>query len=213
MKGDDGIEITEEAYDWAYPLVMRRLTDCIVLHHEAASGFTAQEIHSVHLARGWSGIGYHYYVRKDGSVYRGRPEEASGAHTEDENYHTVGICFEGNFETEAMGDLQLAAGRALIADIRSRYAGIDVKRHSDYSATACPGKYFPFTEMVKEDDDMTGEEIYEKLCGYLREQPCPDWAQAELQEAVDAGITDGTRPCELIPRYQAAIMAKRAKQG
>lgn len=207
------MEIIEETYSWAYPLVKRRLTDCIVLHHEAASGFTAQQIHEVHLARGWSGIGYHYYVRKDGAVYRGRPETTSGAHTENENYHTVGICFEGNFEVDRMGDAQLAAGRELIADIRSRYAGIDVKRHSDFNATACPGKNFPFAEMTKEDDDTTGEEIYEKLNEYLREQPCPDWAQAELQEAVDAGITDGTRPCELIPRYQAAIMAKRAEQG
>lgn len=61
-----------------------------------------------------------------------------------------------------------------------------------------------------EDDDMTGEQIYEKLNEYLREQPCPDWAKVELAEAVKMGITDGTRPCELIPRYQAAIMAKRA---
>lgn len=63
------------------------------------------------------------------------------------------------------------------------------------------------------EDDMTGEQIAEKLNEYYAEQPCPDWAQAELQEAIDAGITDGTRPCALIPRYQAAIMAKRAKEG
>lgn len=62
----------------------------------------------------------------------------------------------------------------------------------------------------KEDDSMTGEQIYEKLNDYLRELPCPDWAKAELEEAKKLGITDGTRPCELIPRYQAAIMAKRA---
>ena len=57
---------------------------------------------------------------------------------------------------------------------------------------------------------MTGEEIFEKLNDYLSAQPCPDWAAAELKEAVDAGITNGTRPMELIPRYQAAIMAKCA---
>jgi hypothetical protein len=38
----------------------------------------------------------------------------------------------------------------------------------------------------------------------------PEWAKTELQEAIDLGITDGTRPMQLIPRYQAAIMAKRA---
>ena len=204
------MDIIEETYDWAYPLTARRLTDCLVLHHAAASGFTAQQIHQVHLNNGWSGIAYHYYVRKDGCVYRGRPEDKAGAHTHDENYHTIGICFEGNFETDEMGGAEFEAGRALVADIRERYPGIDVKRHKDFNATACPGKNFPFEEMISE---MTGEEIYAKLNEYLREQPCPDWALEELQEAIDAGITDGTRPCELIPRYQAAIMAKRAKLG
>lgn len=64
----------------------------------------------------------------------------------------------------------------------------------------------------KEDEDMTGEEIYEKLNEYLKEQPIPDWAADELNEAIKAGITDGTRPMQLVPRYQAAIMALRASK-
>ena len=205
------MEIIEKTYAWAYPLTTRRMTDGIVLHHAAASAAAPEQIHAFHLAQGWNGIGYHYYVRKDGTVYRGRPEAASGAHTENENWHTIGICFEGNFMTEIMSEVQLKAGRALIADIKTRYPGIDVKGHRDFNATGCPGTNFPFERMVEED--MTGEEIYTKLNEYLRELPCPDCARAELQEAINAGITDGTRPCELIPRYQAAIMAKRAKQG
>ena len=63
-----------------------------------------------------------------------------------------------------------------------------------------------------EEDDMTGEEIYNKLNDYLRDKPAPAWAQAELAEAVALGITDGKNPMQLIPRYQAAIMAKRAAQ-
>ena len=62
----------------------------------------------------------------------------------------------------------------------------------------------------KGDEDMTGEEIYMKLTEYLRGLPAPEWAKEELWEAVDMGITDGQRPMELCPRYQAAIMAKRA---
>lgn len=61
-----------------------------------------------------------------------------------------------------------------------------------------------------QEDDMSGAMIYKKLNEYLSEQPLPDWAQEELAEAVAMGITDGTRPMELVPRYQAAIMAKRA---
>lgn len=63
-----------------------------------------------------------------------------------------------------------------------------------------------------EDDNMTGEEIYKKLNDYLKSQPVPEWAKAELQEAIDAGITDGSNPMALIPRYQAAIMAHRGSK-
>ena len=63
-----------------------------------------------------------------------------------------------------------------------------------------------------EEDSMTGEEIYRELQAYLSKQPVPAWARAELEEAMELGITDGTSHMELIPRYQAAIMAKRAAQ-
>lgn len=63
-----------------------------------------------------------------------------------------------------------------------------------------------------EEDDMTGEEIYEKIQDHLSKQPLPDWAKEELAEAVALGITDGKNPMQLVPRYQAAIMAKRAAQ-
>ncbi|MCD8358722.1 MAG: DUF1906 domain-containing protein [Oscillospiraceae bacterium] len=66
---------------------------------------------------------------------------------------------------------------------------------------------------IEEDDIMTGEEIYNALNEYLVDMDAPDWAQDELQEAIDMGITDGTRPMQLIPRYQAAIMAKRAAEA
>lgn len=65
----------------------------------------------------------------------------------------------------------------------------------------------------EEDDDMTGEQIYNALKEYLAGKPVPAWARDELQEAIDMGITDGTRPMELVPRYQAAIMAKRAAKA
>ncbi len=61
-----------------------------------------------------------------------------------------------------------------------------------------------------EEERMTGKEIYDALCQYLSSQPVPAWARAELEEAAAMGITDGENPMQLIPRYQAAIMAKRA---
>lgn len=64
----------------------------------------------------------------------------------------------------------------------------------------------------EQEDTMTGKEIYESLNEYLGRQPVPAWARAELEEAVSLGITDGKNPMQLIPRYQAAIMAKRAAE-
>lgn len=60
-------------------------------------------------------------------------------------------------------------------------------------------------------EDMSGEEIYMALQTYLKDVKLPDWAKKEMEEAKAMGITDGTNPMQLIPRYQAAIMAKRAK--
>ncbi len=65
----------------------------------------------------------------------------------------------------------------------------------------------------KEDDNMTGEEIVRKINEYTAGQKVPDWAEEELKEAVAMGITDGSNPMGLIPRYQAAIMAKRAAKA
>lgn len=67
----------------------------------------------------------------------------------------------------------------------------------------------PFDNLDKEDI-MTGKEIYDALNDYLKTQPAPVWAKKELQEAIDAGITDGKAPMALIPRYQATLMALRA---
>ena len=60
------------------------------------------------------------------------------------------------------------------------------------------------------EEEMTGKDIYMALSEFLAKEPLPEWAKAELDEAVKLGITDGSNPNVLIPRYQAAIMAKRA---
>jgi N-acetylmuramoyl-L-alanine amidase len=62
------------------------------------------------------------------------------------------------------------------------------------------------------EDTMTGKEIYDTLNEYLATLPVPEWAEEELEEAKAAGITDGTNLMQMIPRYQAAIMALRASK-
>ena len=62
---------------------------------------------------------------------------------------------------------------------------------------------------------MTDEEAYElivKAQRYAAGLEPPAWAEAELDGAVKRGITDGTGAMQLVPRYQAAIMAARAQE-
>ena len=141
------MKINEVSYKWNGALSKRRSTSRIILHHAAASKCTAQQIHQWHLANGWVGIGYHFFVRKDGSVYRGRPEDTVGAHARNNNYDSVGICFEGNFMTETMPIAQKWAGQELVQHLKDKYGISKVQKHSDVNATGCPGTHFPFKEV------------------------------------------------------------------
>lgn len=121
--------------------------EMIVLHHAAVTNCTVEDIHKWHLNRDWAGIGYHYYVRKDGKIYRGRPENAVGAHCPTVNAKSIGICAEGNFEADTMPEAQKSAIIELCRDIRSRYKINDIKAHREIKATACPGKNYSFAEI------------------------------------------------------------------
>ena len=147
------MKIIETNLSFAYDPGQRAATDYIILHHAAADG-DVQAVHRYHrYTKGWSGIAYHFYVAKDGGVYRGRPEDWNGGHTGGYNHNSLGVCFEGNFETETMNDKQLTAGRALIEYLRERYPAAAIVLHGEVNATACPGMYFPKTELLAEDDD------------------------------------------------------------
>ena len=50
--------------------------------------------------RGFSDIGYHFYVTRDGEIHRGRPTEKIGAHCLNHNRHSIGICYEGGLDAE-----------------------------------------------------------------------------------------------------------------
>ena len=143
------MKIIETEYKWAMALTRRNATNGVVMHHAAATTCSAEDIHRWHLDNGWAGIGYHFFVRKDGSIYRGRPIDTVGAHTYGRNSDTIGVCFEGNFEKEEMPEAQKNAGVELVSWILELYPQITkVTKHMDHVATACPGKKFPFKEIT-----------------------------------------------------------------
>ncbi len=119
----------------------------IVFHHAAAASASVEDVNRWHLARGMNGIGYHFYVTREGVIHRGRPEWAIGAHTL--GYNTwLGVCAEGNYQLQRMPDAQLKALEAVRAYLHRKYGGVD-KRHSDLNSTACPGRNYPWTELIR----------------------------------------------------------------
>lgn len=134
--------------DFAY-LSEREHTDLIVIHHTGNpqnDNLSAATIHDSHIAQGWAGIGYHFVVRKNGTVELGRPVECLGSHAYGENYHSIGIHICGNFELDGAVPTseQIEATARLLADLATEYQIIidaeTVVGHRDLMATACPGQ-------------------------------------------------------------------------
>lgn len=155
-------------------LSARSQTNYIILHHRAGNG-DVMSIHTQHINQGYSGIGYHYYVRKDGSIYTGRPIETVGAHCTNYNNKSVGICFEGNFENEKMDEPQKKSGAELVKYLKSIYRSAIVSRHKDINATSCPGKNFPYDDIIcykahKKELISANDIIWELINGKLKIQ-------------------------------------------
>lgn len=140
------MNIIETKLTFRKTLSNRNKTSYIVLHHREGNG-DVESIHELHLGRNFLGIGYHYYIRKDGKIYSGRPVEKVGEHCKNYNNVSVGVCFEGNFEKETMCEAQKKAGIELVNYLKGKYPSAEVVKHKELRATACPGKNFPFEDI------------------------------------------------------------------
>ena len=128
----------------------------IVIHYSATPierDFTAADIDRMHRARGFNEIGYHYFIRKDGTVETGRDLSQpgrfeQGAHSKGENSSSIGVCFEGGVRASAPNvgfdsrtPAQERAMERVVWDLLDRFPGAVVKGHRDMpgAATQCPG--------------------------------------------------------------------------
>ncbi len=138
--------VKETHFQFRETLLLRPKTDMIVIHHVGIpdGDTSAAAIHRAHLANGWAGIGYHYVIRKDGTIERGRPLATVGAHAEGQNYHTVGINVTGNFEKEIPTPAQIHSLEGLVAWICKIYSIVPgpstIVGHRDVNSTDCPGR-------------------------------------------------------------------------
>ena len=145
--GVEGLAIHEANLQFTRALEYRKRTDGIVIHHVGNTdrNVNSAAIHRWHLQNGWKGIGYHYIIRKDGTIERGRPLDTTGAHCYNQNEHTVGICVVGNFELSRPTQAQFRAAEQLIGAVCGIYGIIPTDQtvvgHKYYNRTDCPGLY------------------------------------------------------------------------
>ncbi|PWX42513.1 N-acetylmuramoyl-L-alanine amidase [Clostridium perfringens] len=128
----------------------------IIIHNADHPNCSVYDVDRWHRGNGWSGIGYHYFIRKDGSVWTGRPENAIGAHTIGQNSSSIGICLEGALMREKPTRAQLNSLYELIADIRARRGNLPVYGHKDFNNTDCPGINFPLEQFKNNSYRPTG---------------------------------------------------------
>jgi len=141
------LDIKEIDYKWNGTLETGNKPKDLIFHHTASKKISPEEINVMHKEEGWGGIGYHFYIRKDGTIYRGRPENTIGAHAIGRNKDSIGICLEGNFELENLTEGQEKSLVKLSTDMIIKYNLEGILGHKDVYETLCPGKNFPMEEI------------------------------------------------------------------
>ena len=136
---------------------MRKIT-LIVIHCSAVrpgQRSSAKDIDNWHKSQGWKGIGYHFVVRRDGTVETGRHLSEPGAHVVGHNRHSIGICYEGGLNSngdpeDTRTPEQVRALRQLVERYHAYFPDAVIVGHHDLN----PKKQCPCFDAVKEYWDL-----------------------------------------------------------
>ena len=126
----------------------RQITD-IIIHCSATpegKDYTVADLRRWHKQQGWSDIGYHYVVYRNGHVEPGRDVDIAGAHCEGHNAKTIGVCYiggvskDGKTAKDTRTLAQKAALLSLLIDLKTMYPQARIVGHRDYDTKgkACP---------------------------------------------------------------------------
>lgn len=126
----------------------KRKINLIVVHctaTEEGKDYSVEWIRKVHKSKGYSDIGYHYVIYRDGSLHVGRNINLVGAHARGFNTASIGVVYVGGCPR---GDLkhnkdtrtpqQKETLLHLLKDLRKMYPHARIVGHKDLNATGCP---------------------------------------------------------------------------
>ena len=90
--------------------------------------------------------GYHFYIRRDGTLYNTRPLAIKGCHVAGYNAHSIGVCYEGGKSEEGRvksednrTEVQKVVLRELLLELRKSFPEARIVGHQDLNpAKACP---------------------------------------------------------------------------
>lgn len=126
---------------------MRPINEIIVHCTATPAGrpVTVQDINAWHVARGWSGIGYHRVIGINGERWQGRAIDKIGAHCEGHNTGTLGVVYAGGLKADGKTaadtrtNVQKEALLEELLSLKKAYPGIvKISGHNEYAAKACP---------------------------------------------------------------------------
>lgn len=140
--------------------------DYLVIHCAATKAdqdIGHKEIKQWHQERGWFDIGYHYVIRRNGNVEKGRPDDRPGAHARGYNHISLGICLvggvaaDGRTSEDNFTDEQWNSLSALIAGLRSEYPDAEILGHRDLPNVnkGCPS--FEVADWLKREEENSYE--------------------------------------------------------
>ena len=121
--------------------------DRIVIHCAdtyARMDIGVREIDEWHRARGFNQIGYHFVVRRDGSVETGRSVKEVDAHVKGYNAKSIGICMVGGKHDDGRPDAnftrpQWRALDTLVGKLVGEFPNATVCGHRDLDPNkSCP---------------------------------------------------------------------------
>ena len=114
----------------------------IIVHCSASDAPEADNIATIrkwHQLRGWDDVGYHFFIRKDGAIEKGRDVKYVGAHAKGHNHDSIGICLSGDKDFTL--DQYIALG-ALLQVIEIEYGHMTVHPHNEFNENkTCPNFY------------------------------------------------------------------------